>query len=397
MPRKKTKHIEHADEKKIHLVGFISFLLGFSAALLVYVESSYFKLALGSENVSIFYFVAYAVALLGLLNMHHIIKKIGRATAFFIFLFFQIISITLLSIIAPSMLGIILLMVYIVTSYLVYVILDIILETYSEDKKSGTIRGMHLLLASVGFLLGPYLSSQILENFGYSGLFLVALIINMFIFVVGLVSLNDDNGKFLGELTVKDLVKKIFVNDDLMRIYGISFALEFFYALMTIYTTIYLLDRGLSWSQIGIIFTIMLVPFILFGYVSGIIADKYLGEKEMIVAALLLMAFSTAGIFFIVGNSVWVWGLVLFATRVGASIVETLRDSYFYKRIDGRDMDLISFFRTSRSVAYMAATGVSAILLIFFPVKSIFLFVAVVLLAALYPALTLIDNECERD
>jgi len=391
------KHKENINEGKLKLITFISFLLGFSQSLLVYVESSYFKLSLGSENVSVFYFLAYVVSLLGLLNMHKLIKRLGKSTTFFLLFFLQIFAMAVLIMVPPSMLGIFLLMINIITSYLMYVVLDIIMESYSEDKKSGRIRGLHLMIISAGFMLGPILSTHILETYDYSGLFFLSMLISMVIFIIGLVGLRGGNNKFNGNITIRDLVKKIFVNKNLMRIYWVSFVLEFFYALMTVYTPLYLLDLGMSWSQIGVIFTIMLIPFILVNYPVGVLADKKLGEKEMIIFGLFVMAISTLSIFFVTSTSILVWGFVLFLTRIGAAMIETLRDSYFYKRIDGDDMDIISFFRTSRSVAYIAATAVSAMLLVVFPVKAMFLFLTIVILLALYPAFTLVDNKSERE
>ncbi|NTW27145.1 MAG: MFS transporter [Candidatus Moranbacteria bacterium] len=391
------KHKEKLNDGKLRLITFISFLLGFSQSLLVYVESSYFKLSLGSENVSVFYFLAYSVALIGLLNMHKIIKWLGKSTTFFLFFFLQICAMAVLIMVPPSILGIFLLMINIVTAYLMYVILDIIMESYSEDKKSGRIRGLHLMIISAGFMLGPILSTRILEKYDYSGLFFLSMIISMLIFIIGLVGLRGGNNKFNGNITIRDLVKKIFVNKNLMRIYWVSFVLEFFYALMTVYTPLYLLDLGMDWGKIGVIFTIMLIPFIVVNYPVGLIADKKLGEKEMIIFALFVMALSTLSIFFVTTTSIMVWGFVLFMTRVGAAMIETLRDSYFYKRIDGDDMDIISFFRTSRSVAYIAATAVSAMILAVFSIKILFLFLTVVILLALYPAFMLVDNKSEAE
>ncbi|MEI7890882.1 MAG: MFS transporter [bacterium] len=391
------KHKDNLNEGKLRLITFISFLLGFSQSLLVYIESSYFKLSLGSENVSIFYFLAYVVALIGLLNMHKIIRRLGKSTSFFLFFFLQICAMAVLTVVVPSILGIILLMINIITAYLMYVILDIIMESYSEDKKSGRIRGMHLMIISAGFMLGPILSTRILERYSYHGLFLLSMAISMIIFVIGLIGLRGGNSRFNGNITTRDLVKKIFVNKNLMRIYWISFVLEFFYALMTVYTPLYLLDLGMSWTQIGIVFTIMLVPFVVVDYPVGLIADKKLGEKEMLIFALFMMAFSTFSIFFIKVPSVFIWSFVLLLTRVGAAMAETLRDSYFYKRIDGEDMDLISFFRTSKSVGYIAATAISAMILVVFSIKFLFVFLAVIILLALYPAFNLVDNKCEAE
>jgi MFS family permease len=237
----------------------------------------------------------------------------------------------------------------------------------------------------------------LLSKFGFDGLFFTAMVMYMIIFIIGLVGLRGANHKFQQKLTISDLVRKIFVNRDVMKIYAISFVLEFFYALMVVYTPLYLLDRGLSWNQIGVIFTIMLVPFVILQYPLGLLADKKLGEKEMLIAGLIIMGVSAGSVFFITSSAVWVWGAVLFATRIGAAIIEILRDSYFYKKIDGRDMDVISFFRTACSVGYISGAALSALLLVVFPMKYVFLLVAAVTLAGLYPALHLIDNKCEAE
>ncbi len=391
------KHKEKINDGKLRFISFISFLLGFSGSLLVYIESSYFKLSLGNDDVSLFYFLAYVIILLGLLNMHKIIKWIGKSTSFFLFFFLQICAMAILIMVPPSIFGIFLLMVNIITAYLMFVILDIIMESYSEDKKSGRIRGLHMTFVNIGFIFGPFISVRILEMYDYSGLFLLSMLINMVIFIVGLIGLRGGNNKFNGDITVRDLVKKIFINKDLMRIYWVSFILEFFYAFMTVYIPLYLLELGISWTSIGIIFTIMLVPFVVVDYPVGVIADKKLGEKEMIIFALFVMSFSTIAVFFIESTSIVVWSLVLLTTRIGAAMIETLRDSYFYKKIDGDDMDVISFFRTSRSVAYISAMAVAALLLIVFSIKWMFLFLGLTILLALYPAFNLVDNKSEDE
>ena len=391
------KHIEHVDKKKLKLLAFISFLFGFSQAVLVYVIADYFRESFGSSNVSIFYFISYAVALVGVLNMHKIIKRFGKATTMFIFLFFQVCSVTFLIFTQPSLLGVFLLMSFIVSSYLAWVVLDVMIESYSEDKKSGRIRGIHLTILNAGFLVGPLISTQILEKFGFNGLFFLSMIISMFMFMVALLGLRNINQRFSQDLTIRDLFKKIFVNSDVMKIYSISLALEFFFAIMVVYTSLHLLELGMSWSKIGVIFTIMLLPFVFFGYLVGFLADKNFGEKEMIILGLVIIMFSSGSIFFISSTSVWVWGIILFITRIGATIIETLRDSYFYKKIDGRDVDIISFFRTTPSVAYILATAISAIILIFFPLKSVFLIVSFSAFLALFVAVRLVDNKAEKE
>lgn len=395
---KKIKKTEKINEKKLHILSLVSFLFGFAQALLLYVTSDYFSISLNNENVSSFYFIAYIIALVSLLNMHKIIKMLGKSRTFFLFFFFQMCILTGLIFIKPSFLGIIFLIFYIVADYLTWVVLDVIIEGYSEDKKSGRIRGFHLMILSAGVMAGPFLSTRILSSFDFQGLFIATLILNSIMFIVTLISFGNENGKFRGNLTIKDIGLKIFTNKNVLNIYLVSLCLEAFFALMIVYTPLYLLNNmNLSWQNIGIIFTIMLLPFVLLEYPVGSLADKYFGEKEMIIAGLIIMFISSVAIFFIKTNSIFIWSIALLMTRVGAAMVEILRDSYFYKKIDGRDVDLISFFRTTRSVAYLFATGFSAMLLIIAPMKYIFILIAIIVFIGLYPAIKLIDNKSELE
>jgi len=375
------KHSEKLDKRKIKLISFISFLMGFSYAFFLYVMSSYFKIASGMENVGVFYLIAYAITLICFLNLHKIVRKFGKSDIFHFSLLGKVVIILFLLFNVPSWAGIALVIAYIIFNNLEVVSLDIILESYSSDRMSGRIRGKFLTILNAGFLLAPFLSTLMLEEYGYYGVFLALLILNLIIFLIGILNLKRVNHRFMDDLTVKDIIKKTSGRKNIRKIFYISFVLEFFYALMTIYTPIYLIDLGMSWERIGIIFTVMLLPFVILQYPMGILADKKTGEKEFLIAA----------------KNIVIWSVILFSTRIGAALVELLRDSYFYKRIDGRDVDLINIFKTAMPAAYICASIISAIALLFFSVKIVFILVGLVVLSALWPAFRLKDNKCEKE
>jgi len=390
-------HDERLNSSKVKLVAFISFMLGFSQALLAYVMSSYFKQSAGTDNVGIFYLLSYVIVLTILLNLHKLVKEFGKVFVFYLAFILKLTAITALILLPFSVWGIVSLILYIIAGVLVWVSLDAILESSSEDRSSGKIRGINLTIMNAGFILGPLISSKILEEIGFTGIFFVSLIIHSIVFSVGLISLKRTNYKFRSKLGVKDLIKKVIQRKNVMRIYYISFTLDFFYALMLIFTPLYLLDLGYSWHQLGVAFTIMLIPFVLIQYPMGILADKKTGEKEFLILAIFIMGISTLIFYRASSPDIVVWTLILLATRIGAALIEILRDSYFYKRIDGHDVDIIDFFRTSRPVAYIAAAILSSLTLFFFPMKAIFLLVSIVVFSALYPAFQLADNASEEE
>ncbi|MCX6765624.1 MAG: MFS transporter [Candidatus Moranbacteria bacterium] len=390
-------HKEHLNEEKIKLISFISFLLGFGQAVLIYILSTYFKNISGTENVGVFYLVAYAIELIILLNFHKVVAAYGRSRAFLFILLCKIPIILLLVFLPPNFLALIPLILYLIAGSLAWVALDMILESCSTDRFSGRIRGLHLTIMNTGYVFGPLLSTRLLDKFGFHGIFIFLIILYSFIFLFALLGLRNLRENVKYRPTIMEILKKVSLRKNVLRAYYISFVLEFFYALMVIYTPIYLRNLGLGWDQIGIVFTVMLVPFVLFQYPAGLIADKKTGEKELIIFSLIVMAIATFSVYFISSTSVAVWALVLFATRIGASLVEILRDSYFYKRIESTDIDVIDFFRTSRAAAYIAAAIISTPFLFIFPLKSIFLLTALVAFSALYPAFRLVDNRSERE
>ncbi len=395
------KHDEKIDRRKIKLISFISFLMGFVQALFIYVVSTYFKEASGTENIGPYYFITYAIVLMVLLNLHWAFRKLGKSNVFLFSLLFKIISIVFLLVLPPSTLAVSILMAYIIFAAIEWVSMDVILESFSIDNMSGRIRGKHLTVINLGFLFGPLISTQIVGNYGFPGIFMVLLFVNIMMFVISLIGLRNVNHRFEDKVGLFELLKKIRKRKNILKIYWISFALDFFYALAIIYTPIYLMDLGFSWEKIGWIFTAMLVPFVILQYPIGILADKKTGEKEMIITSLILLAIFTGTIYFINPSaSLLVWASILFATRIGAAILEIMRDSYFYKRIDGHDADLIDFFRTTQATSYIFSAIVAFSIFSFFPenpIKIIFLSMVIMIILALFPAIRLKDNKCEKE
>jgi sugar phosphate permease len=180
---------------------------------------------------------------------------------------------------------------------------------------------------------------------------------------------------------------------DLARIFHVSFGLEFFYATMTIYTPIYLLSLGLTWEQIGIIFTIMIIPFVILEYPLGILADKKMGEKELLIGSIIIATILTFSFAFISLPSVFLWASLLFISRIGISGIEVLRDSYFYKQVDGNDLDIIAFFRMARPLSNIVSAVIVVPLLFVFPIEATFILVAGVVGSSLFSILFLKDTR----
>jgi MFS family permease len=136
---------------------------------------------------------------------------------------------------------------------------------------------------------------------------------------------------------------------------------------MVIYTPIYLNQTlGFTWDKIGLIFTIMLTPFVLLTYPLGELSDK-IGEKKMLLIGYVIASISTLSIPFIKSTDFWVWALVLFTTRVGAATIEIMTESYFFKRESEKDADAISFFRNTNPLSFVIGPLIALPIIYFLP------------------------------
>lgn len=171
------------------------------------------------------------------------------------------------------------------------------------------------------------------------------------------------------------------------------FSLEFFYTFMTIYTPLYLHTvLGFEWSVIGVIFAVALVPFLFLQWPAGKLADLFIGEKEILIVGFLFVGFSLLFMPFL-GAGVIVWATVLFCSRIGASLIETMTDSYFFKHVNAEDAGLLSIFRLTRPASVILGSAAGAIALNFLSFDKLFYILAVVAFFGLKEALLIRDTK----
>lgn len=384
-------------KQHIHLIYVMAFLLAFSMALIGYTASTFFSDAWNTDNVGLIYVAIHLVSLFFFLYFHKFVLLVGKSVAFLLLVLSSIVLVVSVSTLGVSPLSSVFLAFYLAMMGLMWASLDSVLESVSTDGESGRIRGMFLVSMNTGIFMGPLTSTTLIDLYGFSGLFSFSAVVLCFLLIFGLLVFRKKNHIVRSKISIKKIIKKLKKRPDILFIYWIAVTLDSFFAILVIYTPIYLLHLGMTWQEIGLILSFALVPFILLQYPVGRIADKRLGEKEMIIVALTIVIVSVSFMPNLQSDSVFLWGLVLIVGRIGAALLEVLRDSYFYKRIDGEDVGIINVFRTARPVAYMLSSGISAIILLFFPLSQVFWIVVGMAVVALYPALLLKDNPSERE
>jgi MFS family permease len=163
---------------------------------------------------------------------------------------------------------------------------------------------------------------------------------------------------------------------------------------MTIYAPLYLAHvAGFSWNEIGLILFVALSAYVIFEYPVGIIADKYLGEKEMMLFGFVVLIASSAWLAFLPGSSIGVWMIALFLTRAGASFVEATSESYFFKHTQSMDVHKISLFRMTRPLSSVIGAVVGSIALLYMEFNMLFILLGLLLIPGLFFSFLIKDTR----
>ncbi|TSC74283.1 MAG: Uncharacterized protein G01um101448_227 [Parcubacteria group bacterium Gr01-1014_48] len=381
---------QHISLSSIYL---ISFLLALHLGLPLYINSSLLASVLGDQNVGLVFTAASLAILLALGYFRHMLERLGN------FLTLQWVMVAELAALGTFLatenpIAITLAMTaHMIAATFIMFCMDIFLENTSVYRKTGVIRGKYLTAMSVGVLASPFIVGLLLTDSDYTKVYMLSIGILAVVFIM-FTSMyrNFDDPKYEKEdfMAAWHAIKE---HRNMLRICYTNFLLYLFYAIMVVYTPIYLSKYiGFSWSSIGEIFTIMLLPFILFQIPLGWLADKKLGEKEMLIAGFAITALMTGALTFISSTSALFWALALFGTRVGASIVEIMNETYFFKKTNDTNTPMLMFFRMTRPIGFMVGPTLASLTFIFLDFRYLFLVIAVIILTGIITTLSLKDT-----
>lgn len=276
--------------------------------------------------------------------------------------------------------------------------LDVFMESMIGSNEDGTggKRGLLLTVMSIAGAIAPLLAGFLIGN-GHPRFFLVymasALVMAPFIYIVTKNFKKFEDPAYTS-IEIFSAFRHFWVHRDLRFVFLAHFLLQLFFAWMFIYTPLYLATIvGFGWNEIGLILFFALSAYVIFEYPIGEIADRYIGEKEMMATGFLIMALSTVWLAFISTPSLVPWMVTMFLTRVGASLVETTSESYFFKQIEGSDANIISFFRITRPLADITGALIGSFALLFLSLGNLFIVLGLCLVPGIFFALMLKDTK----
>ena len=372
-------------------------LLSLHSSLIVFVNSSYLEQFFPSEAISFIYVGASFISLVTFFYSSTFLRFLGNFKLAVICALIEMASVLGMAFAETAFSSLFFFTLHFVTIAILFLCLDVFMESIigKQEGQTGSARGLYLVFLSGASAVAPALSGLLIgENNSFVPVYIAsALLLLPFL---GMLSFYFNN--FKDTEYPKSSVRKIFstyVNEkDTRNVFIAQLHLQFFFTWMVIYTPLYLANvAGFTWTQIGYILFVGLFAYVLFEYPIGIIADRYMGEKEMMAFGFFLIAVSTSWLSFLPSGNIALWMMVMFLTRVGASFVEVTSESYFFKHTQSGDSDKISLFRSTRSIASIYGALLGSFILIQVEFNFIFIMLGILMLPGIFFTLLLKDTR----
>lgn len=349
----------------LHLLFLLSFLLAVSFSFPLYIQSTFLEFFVPLSQIGWFYLAANAVTMVALNSYSWFITRLSNYRM----------AVATLLLYGGSIFGLLLatrpiealaaFVVFTVSQNLLMINFDLFVERFTRNAVTGRIRTTYQTFLNFGTLISPLLVGRLIgvgEHYRLVLFFALVLIIPVLITLLAQRRALQEHIQYRHHHFFETL-KHFSQHPELKDIFGVAVLLQLFYSIAVVYMPIYLHQViGFDWPTIGILFTIMLVPFIFLEIPAGIAADRT-GERGLLGLGFVILAASVLLFAFIRSANPLVWALVLFLSRCGAALVEAMRETYFFKTVSVKDVDYINLFRNAIPLGHMIGPALAVLCL----------------------------------
>jgi hypothetical protein len=399
MPRATHSRImRRAAQRRLIPIYVTILLLVFHTFVVAYINSSFLEQFISAKSIGTIYTLGSALSVLIFLFISRVLQNVGNFKLTVLLLFTNLFAVLGMAFATSLEVAIPLFIVHLITIPLIIFNLDVFMEERIgvDESSTGSSRGLLLTLASLVGAIAPLVSGLLIDP--TSGDFATAYLVSAATLVPVLIILifffKDFSDPEYGEIDVFSAIHTFWNNINIRSVFIAQFLLQMFFMMTVVYIPLYLTGTiGLSWAEFGIIMFFGQMAYVIFEYPIGIIADRYIGEKEMMGFGFLIIAISTAWISFVTLPSVLVWSVIMFTTRIGAALVEVTTESYFFKQTKSSDAQIISFFRITRPLAYVLGAVVASLSLLYVPFNMLFIVFALLMIPAMFCTLYIEDTK----
>jgi len=374
-----------------------NFLFALHSYIVAYVGSSFLAQFLPDNLIGLTYVAGAAVGLLSFAVFPHLLRHMSLRLAFLLVVVLEVLVFMGLTMEQSTLVSLLLFIAYLVLYPLGFYCLDVLLERLTKvEHITGTLRGIMLTTMNAGLIVSPLLAGSLLVADVYNSVFLAGALIlvpvaALIVFGLPHTSAADTPRSRVPLLTSLSCVSK---SRNVRRILSLHLLLHTFFAFMVIYMPLYLHEHiGFSWPDIGLMLAVALLPYVLIEFPAGRIADRYIGEKEMLILGFIIAAGAVTAMALTESTALVVWGGLLFMTRVGAALIESMSETYFFKKVSAEDTHTISFFRMIQPVSYLVGPALGTAALFLADFQALFLTLAGLLALGVVLGNQLIDTR----
>jgi MFS family permease len=397
----KATHSVHLGGKpKRHLAPLYvaTLLLIFHSFLVAYINSSFLEQFVSPAAVGTIYTTGSAVSVLIFLFISRVLHKVGNFKLTFGLLILNLLAVMGMAFADSLREAVPLFLVHLITLPMIFFNIDVFMEEQIGDNEgsTGSRRGLLLTLASFIGALAPLASGLLINEAtgSFTNAYLMSAATVLPVILILTFFFKDFSDPAYDEIDLFAAIASFWERTNVRLVFLAHFVLQMFFMFMVVYVPLYLTGTvGLSWAEFGIVMFFAQLAYVILEYPIGIIADRYIGEKEMMGFGFLVIAISTSWIAFVTDSSIVIWAIIMFATRVGASFVEVTTESYFFKQTKSSDAQIISFFRITRPLAYVLGAIVASLSLLYLPFNLLFVVLAFMMVPAMFFAMGIEDSK----
>lgn len=348
--------LRHSEYIHYSLTYLATFVLSIHYVLVLYTNSSLLSRYASDDKLGLLYVLGSLVTILILTSASYILERFGNRKMMLGLVVIEFASLLTMGFSSNPLAVIFAFMAHEGVAYVLLFNLDVFLENgLVRNAHVGEARGLFLTATNVAYVGIPSLVGLILANNEYWKVYGLSALVLVPLFILIYREFKNFKDPRYAHHDYRKTISLFFKDGQLAKVFKISFTLQFFYACMVVYMPLYLHEHiGFSWPTIGAMFSVMLLPFVIFQIPGGYLADKY-GVHRYLIIALALLGLSTVGFAFLSTTSALIWTALLFSSRVGASIVEVMTESFFYRHIGGKDAGFMSIYLMANPLSYVIA------------------------------------------
>lgn len=374
-----------------------SLLLIFHTYTVAYINSSYLETWVGSERVSALYMVAAAGSLVVALGAGRILHAFGNYGTMLLALMVNFVAVMGMALAQTSYLALLFFLLNQIALSVIILNLDVFVEALigNTERRTGSRRGLLLTLRSTMNVTAPLVAGYILgTTTEFSHVYIVSAFVLIPTFFLIAYYYHGVTERPYVHLRIRSAITTFWSNADFRKVFAANLTLQTFFFFAIVHYPLYMSkELGLSWQTIGLAISLGQLAYVFFEYPIGIVADKLIGEREMMSVGFVLISILLGISSFITTTSVIVWIALMFGIRIGASLAEATIESYFFKHTKSKDAQAIALFRTANPLSLFTGAAVGTSIMLVAPFAYLFVVGALIMLPGALLALSLKDTR----